>query len=194
MFGKTRNAILGWHDFYRHLCHTLGLHPTSVAANLFLAVGSHVQELRRDKVHPVFLLDEARLLHPDMLGHLHILMNYAWDAKALLSLVLVGLPEIEANLSRRTHRFLLTRIHHRFVIAPAPSTTLPNTCAFASQPPAPTARRARHVRAFRGNGNRTAGRSCRSGWRSRFVGRTKCRRRVAGDRRPSHRCYPRRRR
>ena len=31
----------------------------------------------------------------------------------------VGLPELEANLSRRAHRSLLTRIHHRFLIAPA---------------------------------------------------------------------------
>ena len=114
-----RNATLGRRDFYRHLCHTLNLHPTSTAANLFLAVETHVQDLRRDKTHPVFLLDEAHLLHPDMLAHLHILLNYEWDAKALLSLVLVGLPELEANLSRRAHRSLLTRIHHRFLVAPA---------------------------------------------------------------------------
>src|SRR5882672_9150866 len=114
-----RNATLGRRDFYRYLCHTLGLHPTTTAANLFLAVETHVQELRRDKLHPVFLLDEAHLLHPDMLAHLHILMNYEWDASALLSLVLVGLPELESSLSRRAHRSLLTRIHHRFLIAPA---------------------------------------------------------------------------
>ena len=70
-------------------------------------------------MHPVFLLDEAHLLHPDRLAHLHILMNYEWDAKALLSLVLVGLPDLESNLSRRAHRSLLTRIHHRFLIPPA---------------------------------------------------------------------------
>lgn len=114
-----RNATLGRRDFYRYLCHTLGLHPTHTAANLFLAVETHVHDLRRDKLHPVFLLDEAHLLHPDMLAHLHILLNYEWDAKALLSLVLVGLPELEANLSRRAHRSLLTRIHHRFLLAPA---------------------------------------------------------------------------
>jgi type II secretory pathway predicted ATPase ExeA len=114
-----RNATLGRRDFYRLLCHALGLHPTSTAANLFLAVETHVHDLRRDKVHPVFLLDEAHLLHPDMLGHLHILMNYEWDAKAMLSLMLVGLPELEGNLSRRAHRSLLTRIHHRFLIPPA---------------------------------------------------------------------------
>jgi general secretion pathway protein A len=114
-----RNATLGRRDFYRYLCHALGLHPSATAANLFLAVETHVQDLRRDKMHPVFLLDEAHLLHPDMLAHLHILLNYEWDARALLSLVLVGLPELEQNLSRRAHRSLLTRIHHRFLLAPA---------------------------------------------------------------------------
>jgi len=115
-----RNATLGRRDFYRYLCHALGLHPTSTAANLFLAVETHVHELRRDKVHPVFLLDEAHLLlHPDMLAHLHILLNHDWDAKALLSLLLVGLPELESSLSRRAHRSLLTRIHHRLLLAPA---------------------------------------------------------------------------
>jgi general secretion pathway protein A len=114
-----RNATLGRRDFYRYLCHALGLHPTATAANLFLAVETHVQDLRRDKLHPVFLLDEAHLLHPDMMAHLHILLNYEWDAKALLSLVLIGLPELEQNLSRRAHRSLLTRIHRRFFLAPA---------------------------------------------------------------------------
>jgi hypothetical protein len=45
------------------------LQPTSSAANLFLAVETHVQDLRRDRIHPVFLLDEAHLLHSDMLAH-----------------------------------------------------------------------------------------------------------------------------
>jgi general secretion pathway protein A len=122
-----RNATLGRRDFYRYLCHALGLHPTTSAANLFLAVETHIHELRRDKLHPVFLLDEAHLLHPDMLAHLHILLNFEWDAKALLSLVLVGLPELESSLSRRAHRSLLTRIHHRFLIAPA---TLDDTAEY----------------------------------------------------------------
>jgi general secretion pathway protein A len=75
-----RNATLGRRDFYRYLCHCLGLQSTCTAANLFLAVETHVQDLSRDKVHPVFLLDEAHLLHPDMLGHLHIMMNVRREA------------------------------------------------------------------------------------------------------------------
>ncbi len=135
-----RNATLGRRDFYRYLCHALGLHPTSSAANLFLAVETHVQELRRDKMHPVFLLDEAHLLHPDMMAHLHILLNFEWDAKALLSLVLIGLPELEQNLTRRAHRSLLTRIHHRFLLAPA---TVTDTAEYVLLPPPPRGVRTR---------------------------------------------------
>lgn len=114
-----RNATLGRRDFYRYLCHTLGLQATTTAANLFLAVERHIHDLRRDKLHPVLFIDEAHLLHPDMLAHLHILLNYEWDARALLSVVLVGLPELEPRLAARAHRSLLTRIHHRFLIDPA---------------------------------------------------------------------------
>ena len=111
-----RNVNLGKRDFYRLLCSSLGLTPSSTAANLFLAVEAYVGDLRRDKIHPVFLLDEAHLLQPDLMAHLHILLNYEWDASALLSLVLIGLPELESHLARRTNRSLLTRIHHRFLI------------------------------------------------------------------------------
>ncbi|MCC6214439.1 MAG: hypothetical protein IT376_06195 [Polyangiaceae bacterium] len=85
----------------------------------FLALETHVQDLRCDRVHPVFVLDEAHLLHSDLVAHLHILMNHEWDARALLSLLLVALPELEGNLQRRAPPSLLTRIHHCRLIVPA---------------------------------------------------------------------------
>jgi type II secretory pathway predicted ATPase ExeA len=110
------NATLGRRDFYRQLCLALGLAPSATAAAVFYAVSTHVEELGRDRMHPVFLLDEAHLLHQDVLDHLHILLNYQWDSKALLSLVLIGLPELEAQLERRRNRSLYSRIHHRLAI------------------------------------------------------------------------------
>lgn len=110
------NATLGRRDFYRQLCLALGLTPSATAAAVFYAVSTHVEELGRERVHPVFLLDEAHLLHQDVLDHLHILLNYQWDSKALLSLVLIGLPELGAQLERRRNRSLHSRIHHRFAI------------------------------------------------------------------------------
>jgi general secretion pathway protein A len=112
------NATLGRRDFYRQLCLALGLSPKATAASLFFAVSSHVHELSGNRVHPVLLLDEAHLLHPDVLGHLHILLNYEWDSKALLSVVLVGLPELEDRLGYSAHKPLLSRLNARLRIAP----------------------------------------------------------------------------
>ena len=93
--------------------------PSATAASVFYAVSTRVEELGKERVHPVFLLDEAHLLHQDVLDHLHILLNYQWDSRALLSLVLVGLPELENQLERRRNRSLYSRIHHRYAIPDA---------------------------------------------------------------------------
>src|SRR5690606_30674535 len=88
------NATLGRRDFYRQLCHAVGIAPAATAGSLFYGLSRHVEERAAERVHPVFLLDEAHLLYQDTLDHLHIQLNYAWDSRALLSLVLVGLPEL----------------------------------------------------------------------------------------------------
>lgn len=118
------NATLGRRDFYRQLCLALGLAPSVTAAAVFWAVSTHVEELSRDNVHPVFLLDEAHLLHQDTLDHLHILLNYQWDSKALLSLVLIGLPDLDTRLRLRRNRSLQSRLARTFTIDPiAPEDT-----------------------------------------------------------------------
>ncbi|MGC3998052.1 MAG: AAA family ATPase [Anaeromyxobacter sp.] len=107
------NATLGRRDFYRQLCLALGLSPHATAAAVFYAVSTNVEELAKERVHPVFLIDEAHLLHEQMLGHLHILLNYEWDSRALLSLMLVGLPELNDLLQMRRYRSLYSRLHVR---------------------------------------------------------------------------------
>jgi general secretion pathway protein A len=112
------NATLGRRDFYRQLCHALGLNPAATAAAVFYAVSVHVENLGRERIHPVFLLDEAHLLHQDTLEHLHILLNYEWDSRALLSLILVGLPDLQDRLELRKNRSLYSRIDQRLTISP----------------------------------------------------------------------------
>ena len=75
-----QNATLGRRDFYRQLCQALGLTPAATAAGVFYAVSAHVEHLGRERIHPVFLLDEAHLLHQDTLDHLHILLNVRREA------------------------------------------------------------------------------------------------------------------
>jgi type II secretory pathway predicted ATPase ExeA len=112
------NSTLGRRDFYRQLCLALGLAPSATAAAVFYAVSMHVEQLSQERLHPVFLLDEAHLLHQEVLDHLHILLNYQWDSKALLSLILVGLPELDSRLSLRHNRSLSSRLHTRLRIEP----------------------------------------------------------------------------
>ena len=107
------NATLGRRDFYRQLCHALGISSKATAAAVFYAITQHVHELSTERVHPAFLLDEAHLLQQQVLDHLHILANYAWDSAALLSLVLVGLPELDQRLRLSRNRSLWSRIHTR---------------------------------------------------------------------------------
>jgi general secretion pathway protein A len=113
------NVTLGRRDFYRHVCLALDLSPKATAAAVFYAISTHIAELGKDNVHPVLLIDEAHLLHQDVLDHLHILANYEWDSKALLSLVLVGLPEIRQRLTLAKNRSLWSRIHTRVALGEA---------------------------------------------------------------------------
>jgi len=118
------NATLGRRDFYRQLCHALDLPAKATAAGVFWTLSNHVQQLSRDNVHAVFLLDEAHLMRDELLQHLHILSNYAWDQKPLMSIVLVGLPELWRRLSLGVHRSLWSRVHCRLPLEqPTPADT-----------------------------------------------------------------------
>lgn len=123
------NATLGRRDFYRHLSQALGLTPSATAAAVFYAVSGHVEELGRERVYPLFLIDEAHLLHQDVLEHLHVLANYQWDHKPLMGLILVGLPELWDRLQLRKNRSLWSRIHTRLSLGEA----LPqDTCEYVA--------------------------------------------------------------
>jgi len=113
------NVTLGRRDFYRQLCLALGITGRfHTAGNVFYAISTHVEDLAKERLFPVFLIDEAHLLHQDVLDHLHILLNYCWDSRALLSVVLIGLPELEDRMRLRRNRSLYSRLHHRLTIEP----------------------------------------------------------------------------
>jgi len=65
----------------------------------------------------VIILDEAHMIKQDVLDHLHVLLNYSWDSKALLSVILVGLPHLHNQLELAANRPLYSRLSHRLVIS-----------------------------------------------------------------------------
>lgn len=110
------NVTLGRRDFYRQLCHALGITAAADSGSVFRAVTAYVEDQSRERVHPVFLLDEAQLLQQALIEHIHVLLNYEWDRRALLSVILVGLPELEDRLQMRRNRSLYSRLHCRLNI------------------------------------------------------------------------------
>ena len=96
-----------------------GFTVTTEACRAYLTSGGQVPLGLWDEVRSA--LGEVERLHQDTLDHLHILLNFDWDSRPLLSLVLVGLPELRDRLLLRRNRSLLSRIHHRLSLAPCTS-------------------------------------------------------------------------
>lgn len=106
------HVTLGPRDFYRQLCYALGIEPKATPAGMFEAIQREcVSAAAEHRVHSVIVLDEVHLMPDSTLGHLHLLTNFRWDSEPLLSLVLVGLPELHERLKLGVHRSLLSRIH-----------------------------------------------------------------------------------
>lgn len=110
---------LGKRDFYKQICMALGVECKLMPATLYAAIQNNLAALARERIHPVIVLDEAHLIPDSSLGTLHVLANFAWDAEPVVSLVLVGLPELHDRLKLGIHRSLLTRIAHKVEISPA---------------------------------------------------------------------------
>lgn len=105
------NVTVGRRDFYRQLSTALGLQPRGTMAAVFEAIQREVRgSWSENRIHPVLIIDEAHLMPDATLSHLHVLANFDMDSRPLLSLVLVGLPELHDRLRLGVHRSLLTRI------------------------------------------------------------------------------------
>lgn len=119
------HVTLAPRDFYRQLCFALGIEPKATPASMFEAIQrACISTATEHRAHAVVVLDEAHLMPDATLGHLHLLANFQRDSEPLLSLVLVGLPELHDRLRLGLHRSLLTRIHTKIELAPgSPETT-----------------------------------------------------------------------
>ena len=113
------NVSLGKRDFYKQICLALGVECKLMPATLYAAIQANLATLARERVHPVLVLDECHLMPDSSLGTLHVIANFQWDAEPVVSLVLVGLPELGERLKLGIHRSLLTRIGHKIEISPA---------------------------------------------------------------------------
>lgn len=114
----VHNSTVNLRDFYRQLSSLLGLEPKATPSALFREIRTHVEEAAEQSVHPVLVVDEAHLAPVDVLGHLHILLNFQRDSKPLMSIVLIGLPALRDRLTRNALASLAGRLPMRVHLEP----------------------------------------------------------------------------
>ncbi len=98
-------------EFLKLLAIRLDLDPqTSSLTRLFEMLRAAITELGGRNQRPVVIIDEAHLLRSEVFSHLHTLMQYDFDSKPSLGLVLSGQNPLLDKLHLQPARALASRV------------------------------------------------------------------------------------
>ena len=98
-------------EFYKLIADELGLEVFSSKRKNFKNIQNEIKRLVIDKrITPVFILDEANSLEPEILNDLKILLNFDMDSKENVILLLVGQSTLISALLRKSNEPLRQRI------------------------------------------------------------------------------------
>ena len=98
-------------DLYRTLAQDLGVTPSHRRGQLWTDIKKALVHLVDERhTAPVIVLDEAHHLSDKFLIDLTGFLNFAFDSRDLLTLWLVGQPELRKTLAQQKHAALSTRV------------------------------------------------------------------------------------
>jgi type II secretory pathway predicted ATPase ExeA len=85
--------------------------PSRLKTDLLEQIGGELYRLYEKGVCPVLIVDEAQLVpHKETFDEIRLLTNFQLDDRNLLSVVLVGQPELRKRLAHRAYEPLRQRI------------------------------------------------------------------------------------
>lgn len=97
----------------------LGLQPARFRHELLDQIHTKLYELYEEKREPVLMIDEAQLIPSKAtFDEIRLLTNFQLDDQNLLSVVLIGQPELDARLDREAYAPLRQRIGMRYSLGP----------------------------------------------------------------------------
>jgi MSHA biogenesis protein MshM len=106
-------------DLYRSLAVELGLDPPHRRAALWRELKARILDLADNKqITPVWLIDEAQHLPPAFFKDFPSFLNFAFDSRDLLTVWLIGHPQLTHTLDRAPYAALASRIHARVHLKP----------------------------------------------------------------------------
>lgn len=106
-------------DLYRGLARALGVEPGYRRAQVWRDLKERILELVDGRqVLPVWIIDEAQNLPPEFFRDLPAFLNFAFDARDMITIWLVGHPVLAQTLERAPYAALHSRIQVRIQLRP----------------------------------------------------------------------------
>lgn len=107
-------------EFLRTLALRLGVDaPSSNKSALLEQLAEQLYLFYQQKIYPVLIVDEAQLIpHKDVFDEIRLLTNFQLDDCNLVSVVLMGQPELVKRLSHPVYEPLRQRIGIQFELQP----------------------------------------------------------------------------
>lgn len=97
----------------------LGITPRHFRNDVLEQIHTKLYELYEEKREPVLIIDEAQLIPGKAtFDEIRLLTNFQLDDQNLLSLLLIGQPELENRLDHRAYTPLRQRIGMRYFLTP----------------------------------------------------------------------------
>lgn len=106
-------------DIYRNLAIALGLEPAFRRTQLWHDLKERIVDLADKKqVQLVWIVDEAQNLPAQFFRDFPAFLNFAFDARDLMTVWFVGLPNLVYTIDRAPNVALASRIHVRLQLQP----------------------------------------------------------------------------
>ncbi len=114
------NPRLNPMEFLRALALRLGIRqPAQFKTDLLEQLGAALYRLYREGKCPVLVIDEAQLVpHKETFDEIRLLTNFQLDDRNLMSIVLMGQPELRKRLAHRAYEPLRQRIGMQYDLKP----------------------------------------------------------------------------
>jgi type II secretory pathway predicted ATPase ExeA len=106
-------------DIYRSLARALGVEPAHRRAQVWRDLKARIIELVDGRqITPVWIIDEAQNLPPEFFRDLPAFLNFAFDARDVMTIWLIGHPALAQTLERAPYAALHSRIQVRIQLRP----------------------------------------------------------------------------
>ena len=106
-------------DLYRNLARALGIEPGYRRAQVWRELKDRILEMvDRRQVTPVWIIDEAQNLPPEFFRDLPAFLNFAFDAREVMTVWLIGHKSLGEMLERAPYAALHSRIQVKIQLQP----------------------------------------------------------------------------